>query len=88
MKKKAKKKEMITVLVVEQNALSGNYMESILKSLHAKNDRQDESLTGQVHDQAGHCQLTGCYFEPWRNRNWIRVIFIQFPFLFTIENKF
>ena len=55
---------MITVLVVEQNALSGNYMESILKSLHAKNDWQDESLTGQVHDQAGHCQLTGRYFEP------------------------
>ena len=64
MKKKAKKKEMITVLVVEQNALSGNYMESILKSLHAKKDRQDESLTGQVHDQARHCPLTGRYFEP------------------------
>ena len=64
MKKKAKKKEMITVRVVEQNALSGNYMESILKSLHAKNDGQDESLTGQVHDQAGHCPLTGRYFEP------------------------
>ena len=67
MKKKAKKKEMITVLVVEQNALSGNYMESILKSLHAKNDRQDESLTGQVHDQAGHCPLTGRYFKPCIN---------------------
>ena len=64
MKKKAKKKEMITVRVIEQNALSGNYMESILKSLHAKNDRQDESLTGLVHDQAGHCPLTGRYFEP------------------------
>ena len=24
-----------------------------------QNDRQDESLTGQVHDQAGHCPLTG-----------------------------
>ena len=30
-----------------------------------QNDRPDESLTGQVHDQAGHCPLTGCYFEPW-----------------------
>ena len=30
----------------------------------SKNDRQDESLTGQVHDQAGHCPLTGRYFEP------------------------
>ena len=24
-----------------------------------QNDRQDESLTGQVYDQAGHCPLTG-----------------------------
>ena len=31
-----------------------------------QNDRQDESLTGQVHDQAGHCPLTGRYFEPWK----------------------
>jgi len=30
----------------------------------SKNDRQDESLTGQVHDQAGPCPLTGPYFEP------------------------
>ena len=34
----------------------------------SKNDRQDESLTGQVHDQAGHCPLTGRYFEPWEKR--------------------
>ena len=32
-----------------------------------QNDRQDESLTGQAHDQAGHCPLTGRYFEPWAN---------------------
>ena len=30
-----------------------------------QNDGQDERLTGQVHDQAGHCLLTGRYFEPW-----------------------
>ena len=29
-----------------------------------QNDRQDESLTAQVHDQGGHCPLTGGYFEP------------------------
>ena len=29
-----------------------------------QNDRQEESLTGQVHDQAGHCPLTDRYFEP------------------------
>ena len=54
--------------IVEPNALSDNYMENIIKCLHRKmtgqNDRQDESLTGQVPDQAGHCPLTGRYFEP------------------------
>ena len=29
-----------------------------------QNDRQDKSLTGQALDQAGHCPLTGRYFEP------------------------
>ena len=29
-----------------------------------QNDREDESLTGQVCDQAGHCLLTGRYFQP------------------------
>ena len=50
------------------NALRDNYMENIIKCSHPKmtgqNDRQDESLTSQVHDQAGHCPLTGRYFEP------------------------
>ena len=31
----------------------------------SQNDRPDESLTGQALDQAGHCPLTGRYFEPW-----------------------
>ena len=43
-------------------------MENIIKCLYPKmtgqNDRRDESLTGQVHDQARHCPLTGRYFEP------------------------
>ena len=40
-------------------------MENImLKMLLSKNDRQDRSFTGQVHNQAGHCPLTGRYFEP------------------------
>ena len=34
------------------------------KMFASKNDQQDESLTGQVHNQAGHCLLTGHYFEP------------------------
>ena len=43
-------------------------MENIIKCLHPKmtsqNDQQDESLTGQALDQAGHCLLTARYFEP------------------------
>ena len=29
-----------------------------------ENDRQDESLTGQVRNQAEHCPLTSRYFQP------------------------
>jgi len=54
--------------IIDQNALSDNYMEKILKCSHPKmmgqNYWQDESLTGQLCDQAGHCPLTGRYFEP------------------------
>ena len=67
MKKKRQRKNDYSVM--EQNALSSNYMENILKGLLPKmtgqNNWQDESLTGQVHNQAGHCPLTGRYFEPW-----------------------
>ena len=67
MKKKRQRKNDYSV--IEQNALSSNYMENILKGLLPKmtgqNNWQDESLTGQVHNQAGHCPLTGRYFEPW-----------------------
>ena len=66
-KKRQRKKKDYSV--IEQNALSSNYMENILKGLLPKmtgqNNWQDESLTGQVHDQAGHCPLTSRYFEPW-----------------------
>ena len=30
-----------------------------------QNDWQDESLTGQVSDQARHCPWIGRYFQPW-----------------------
>ena len=66
-KKKRQRKNDYSV--IEQNALSSNYMENILKGLLPKmtgqNNWQDESLTGQVHNQAGHCPLTGRDFEPW-----------------------
>ena len=43
-------------------------MENIIKCLHPKitgqDDWQDESLTSQVHDQAGLCPLTGCNLQP------------------------
>ena len=35
------------------------------KMFESKNEQQDESLTGQVRDQAGHCPLIGRYFQPW-----------------------
>ena len=35
------------------------------KMFVSENDRRDESLTGQIHDRARHCPLTGRYFEPW-----------------------
>ena len=41
----------------------------------SQNDWQDESLTGQVRDQAGHCPLTGCYFQPVKIEN--NPIFIE-----------
>ena len=64
---------------IEQNALSDNYMENIIKCSHpkitGKNDRQDESLTGQVHHQAGHrakrikWQLYGKYYKMFASKN-------------------
>ena len=30
----------------------------------SQNDRRDESLAGEVHNQAGHSPLTGRYFQP------------------------
>ena len=60
-KKKAKEK-INDYSVIEQNTLSDNYIKNIIKRSHPKMtgqiDRQDESLTGQVHDQAGHCPLS------------------------------
>ena len=50
--------------VIEKNALKRQLYGKYFKRFASKNDRQDESLTGQVHDQAGHCPLTGRYFEP------------------------
>ena len=61
--------------VIEQNAIKRQPYGKYLKGLHPKmtgqNDLQDKSLTGQVHDQAGHCPLTGCYFEPCTGRQFV-----------------
>ena len=37
--------------------------------LTGQHDRQDKSLTGQIHNQSGHCPLTGRYFEPSRRED-------------------
>ena len=58
-KQQKKQKKAANYSVIEQNALSNKY-----PKMTGQNDRPDESLTGQAHDQAGHCPLTGRYFEP------------------------
>ena len=48
-------------------ALSDDYIwekKCSCPKMTGQNDWQDESLTGQVCDQAGHCPLTGRYFLP------------------------
>ena len=48
--------------IIEQNALSDNFVENIIKCSHPK--MTGKTRVGQVRDQAGHCPLTGLYFEP------------------------
>ena len=67
-KKKAKEKRSHYSVIDWAKRIKRQLMENIIKCSYPKmtgqNDRPDESLTGQVHDQAGHCPLTGRYFEP------------------------
>ena len=67
--KKAKEKRSHYSVIDWAKRIKRQLMENIIKCSYPKmtgqNDRPDESLTGQVHDQAGHCPLTGRYFEPW-----------------------
>ena len=58
-KQQKKPKKAANYSVIEQNALSDKH-----PKMTGQNDRPDESLTGQTHDQARHCLLTGRYFEP------------------------
>ena len=66
--KKAKEKRSHYSVIDWAKRIKRQLMENIIKCSYPKmtgqNDRPDESLTGQVHDQAGHCPLTGRYFEP------------------------
>ena len=65
--KKAKEKRSHYSVIDWAKRIKRQLMENIIKCSYPKmtgqNDRPDESLTGQVHDQAGHCP----YFEPCRN---------------------
>ena len=67
--KKAKEKRSHYSVIDWAKRIKRQLMENIIKCSYPKmtgqNDRPDESLTGQVHDQAGHCPLTGRYFEHW-----------------------
>ena len=73
--------------VIEQNALKRQLYGKYFKRFPSNNDRQDESLTGQVHDQAGHCPLTGRYFEPCCASPIINRIFIMPGFTLNLPEK-
>ena len=77
--KKKSQRKINQYSVIEHNALSDNYMENIIKRSHpkmtGKNDRQDKSLTSQVHHQVGHRekrikrQLYGKYYKIFASKN-------------------
>ena len=81
-KKQRKKKSL-----QRYRTLSDNYMENIIKCSHpnmtGQNDRQDESLTGQAHDQGGQCSLAGRYFEPC-----IMQLIVDFTCFFVIFSSY
>ena len=47
----------------------------VLETMHlsSENDRPIESLSGQMVILAGHCAVTGHYFDPW-NSNYRRTV--------------
>ena len=63
-KKRQRKRNQYSV--TEHKATTVWEIKCSYPKMTGQNDRQDESLTGQVRDQAGHCPFTGRYFEPWR----------------------
>ena len=71
-KKKAKEKRSHYSIIDWAKRIKSQLMKNIIKSLYPKmtgqNDRPDESLTSQVHDQARHCPLNGSYFEPCHDK--------------------
>ena len=89
-KQQKKPKKAANYSVIEQNALSDKH-----PKMTGQNDRPDESLTGQAHDQAGHCPLTGRYFEPCvllktptKCREFFPTVFVKttdFQLLFNFE---
>ena len=81
-KQQKKPKKAANYSVIEQNALSDKH-----PKMTSQNDRPDESLTGQAHDKAGHCLLTGHYFEPCLNTKWDLLRFLILPYSKMIYNK-
>ena len=61
------KAERFSLKAIVQSSKLQRYRAKCIKQQASKNDRPDESLTGQAHVQAGHCLLTSRYFEPYIN---------------------
>ena len=58
-----------------------------------QDDRQDESLTGQVRDRAENCPLTDRYFQPCHSRlvdhclTWDQALFFFLASLFPLLER-
>ena len=50
--------------IIEHQVTTIWKIKCLYPKMAGQNDGQNESLAGQVRDQAGHCPLTGRYFQP------------------------
>jgi len=69
---------------IHSDSINNNWTAGTLNLFHfqydwiftGQHDRQDESLTSQIHNQSGHCPLTGRYFEPWK-QSYLELVYSQ-----------
>ena len=52
-----------------------------------QNDRQTQILSGQIVILAGHCPVTGCYFEPWYSWKWLNGLSLSSKTMLRTKTK-